>query len=109
MQPSGGTTGPYQAWQVLALGAVVSLVALWSGLRERPLAGAASLTVALTTCFVLDNAFEEGTDGLWLVGAVLLAAGAVAGTTLVSTLAALWRREARQTARTESEPAPFPP
>lgn len=103
IKPGGGTTGPYEAWQIIALGAVVGVVSIWAGLRERPMVGAASLTVALTTCFVLDHAFEKATDGLWPIGAISLAAGAAVGTTFVSTRATTWAQAARHRGITGTE------
>lgn len=81
--------GPYEAWQVIGL-AVVQLVLVVSAVAAtRSRWTAAVVPPALVLCFAAIALNESGnSDGLWVVGAVMLAAGsafavaAAAGATL---------------------------
>lgn len=90
VQPDGRQTGPYQAWQVVMLALVIALTAAAAGLRHRPAVATTVATIALTTCWTIDAATDPptGNDGLWPVGAVIVAVGTFAGVALVSSVVA---------------------
>ncbi|SDJ96705.1 hypothetical protein SAMN04487820_103200 [Actinopolyspora mzabensis] len=87
---TGATSGPYQAWQVI--GCVVCLIGLgvlatarmpwWLVLAIMPL--------SFTAAWSWTAAGTDGT-GLWAVGAVLILAGMLAGTGLVTGLTTVVR------------------
>jgi hypothetical protein len=75
----GNVTGPYQAWQivgvVLALGALAGMAG-WHGQ-----AGTATAVIptVFTTCWIIDAVTDEWNDGLWPIGAGLVAIGSFLG------------------------------
>lgn len=82
--PGGGVGGPYQAWQVLGLVATLGAVAVAAGVRGHPVAAVLGMTVTMTLCFSVDAATDADGDGLWPVGALLVAAGTFTGSCLVA-------------------------
>jgi hypothetical protein len=52
---------------------VAAMAALWTGWTGRAVLGAVIATVALTTVFSLDAVNNSENDGLWPVGAALVA------------------------------------
>jgi hypothetical protein len=90
---TGELTGPYQPWQVIGCGAVLALLAFESGRRGRIWPVALVLPTVLTACFAINAATDPDSDGLWPIGAALVALGSTAGTAAVAALgAALGRR-----------------
>lgn len=82
----GLSHGPYEAWQVVGLVAVLAAVVFAGGRRGHALTTAAVATAVLTACW-LANVFVEGVeDGLFLVGAMMVAVATFAGGWLVATL-----------------------
>ncbi len=81
--------GPYETWQIVGLVAVLVVIAAVAGWRGRASAGAASATVVMTLCFAIDAASEPAqyNDGLWPVGALLVAGGTFVGVKFVATCA----------------------
>jgi hypothetical protein len=80
---TGVATGPYEAWQVI--GCVLSLVAIavvgaWV---LPPWTVIVAMTVSFTLVWSWAAAVADET-GLWLVGAVLVAVGMAAGSTVLS-------------------------
>lgn len=73
----GNYSGPYEAWQVIALVIVMGLLAAWLGIRNSFFAGPLAATVALTASFAVEA--HEDSSGLWVVGATALAIGSFAG------------------------------
>ncbi|MGI8334576.1 hypothetical protein ACRYCC_31885 [Actinomadura scrupuli] len=85
--PGGGVSGPYQAWQVLGLVATLCAVAVAAGRRGHPVAAVLGMTLTMTLCFSVDAAGDADGDGLWPVGAALVAIGTFTGISLVAALA----------------------
>jgi hypothetical protein len=83
---TGAETGPYQPWQVIGLGLVLGLVAFAAGRAGRHWLAAPVLAVVLTACFAVDAATDPDADGLWVIGAFLVAVGSLAGALLVGLL-----------------------
>jgi hypothetical protein len=79
-------TGPYEPWQVIGLGVVLAALAFTAGWRGRMLPAVVVLPAVLAACFGVDGATDPDGDGLWPIGAGLVAVGALAGT---ATLAAV--------------------
>ncbi|MFI5937321.1 hypothetical protein [Actinoplanes sp. NPDC051494] len=77
-------TGPWSAWQVLGLAAIVGLLAFAAGRAGRPGLATAVIPVAITTGFVVTASTDPQGDGLWPIGAALVALGTVAGVVLVA-------------------------
>jgi len=73
-------TGPYQPWQVIGLAAAAALLAFEAGRRGRPGLAVLMVPVVLTACFSVDAATEADGDGLWPIGAALVALGSLLGT-----------------------------
>ncbi|MEE6259693.1 hypothetical protein [Plantactinospora sonchi] len=93
---TGAETGPYQAWQVLGLGAVLAVLTFEAGRRGRPWLATLVVPAVLTASFSVDAATDPGSDGLWPIGAALVAFGSAVGTVLVAGLGAyLGRRRPR--------------
>jgi hypothetical protein len=66
--PDGYLHGPYEPWQVVALGTVVAIATGWAGWRRDGLIAASAATVTLTIVFSIDAATNHENDGLWPVG-----------------------------------------
>jgi peptidoglycan/LPS O-acetylase OafA/YrhL len=89
---TGVETGPYEPWQVAGFGLVLAAVAFAAGWFGRAWIAVALIPLSLAACFALDAATDNGAGGLWLVGAVLVAVGALVATAAVTALGALLRR-----------------
>lgn len=61
--------GPYEAWQIVSLIAVLALLAVWLGHRGSVSGGAGAAAVTLAICFGVSAELDPGGDGLWPVGA----------------------------------------
>lgn len=85
---TGAKTGPYQPWQVLATGAGLILVAFVAGRAGRGRLVTLLLPLALTACFAVDAATDSDADGLWVIGALLVAVGSLLATAAVAALGA---------------------
>jgi hypothetical protein len=88
---TGNETGPYQAWQVGALVLALGAVAFGAGWRGRPGLVTVIMPLAITAFFSADAATAEESDGLWVIGAVLVAAGSLLGTGVVAYIGARLR------------------
>nr|MDT0662288.1 hypothetical protein [Micromonospora sp. DSM 115978] len=92
---TGRESGPYQPWQVIALVLVLGLLAFAAGRAGRHWLVAPVIAVALTGCFALNAATEPDSDGLWVIGAFLVAVGSLTGAMLVGVVGSrLGRRRA---------------
>jgi hypothetical protein len=87
--------GSYAWWQIAGLAIVPAALAVWSGRVRAIWPTASAATGALTICFSIDAATDAENDGLWPVGAFLLAAGTLAGFALIASIstAALAQRK----------------
>ncbi|GAB2933864.1 hypothetical protein GCM10027280_22120 [Micromonospora polyrhachis] len=73
-------SGPYEAWQVILAVLLLGLLAFVAGRRGRPWVATIVLPVVFTLCFTIDAATDRNADGLWIIGAFLVAIGSLAGT-----------------------------
>jgi peptidoglycan/LPS O-acetylase OafA/YrhL len=85
---TGQLSGPYKAWQVVGCGVVLAGLAFETGRRGRMWLASIVVPVVLTACFSVDAATGEDSDGLWPIGAGLVALGSFAGTLAVAALGA---------------------
>jgi hypothetical protein len=92
--PDGQLHGPYQAWQVIAFGAVVALIAARLAWIGHVLIAVVGCTVTVTGAWSVDAATDPLDDGLWPLGAVFVATGVLAGTLAITSLVARARRRA---------------
>jgi hypothetical protein len=94
----GYLSGPYEPWQVITLVVILGVLAVWTGWRGRSGVGTVVATIALTVPWSVDAAHTAQNDGLWGVGAVMVATGTAAAFLLVSGAATRFRstRYARQ-------------
>jgi GNAT superfamily N-acetyltransferase len=93
--PDGGQTGPYQAWQVLGLTAVLVGLAVWAARRGQGIAATLVISAVLTLAFSVTASRDPNNDGLWGVGATMLLVGSTLGLGLVSLLTTRWMRGVR--------------
>lgn len=84
----GSSTGPYEAWQIVGLVLILSVLAVTAGRLQIPLLGSLTISAAMTVSFAVDAASSPFSDGLWPIGAILVLIGTAVGTWLVATLAA---------------------
>lgn len=79
-------TGPYEAWQVIALVVVLAAAAFLAGRAGRFVPAVVTIPVVLTLAFAVDAATDADVDGLWPIGAALVALGSAAGVALVAAI-----------------------
>jgi peptidoglycan/LPS O-acetylase OafA/YrhL len=92
---TGAVTGPYQPWQVIACGVVLAAVVFAAGWRGRTWVAVLVVPVVLTVCFSVDAATGTDGDGLWPIGAALVAVGSLLGAAAVATLGGYLGRSRR--------------
>lgn len=88
----GNVAGPYQPWQVVGLVLVVGVLAGVAGWRRCAWAALLVIPTVLTICFSITGITEPNNDGLWPVGAFLVAIGSFLGVSLVALPAEAIRR-----------------
>jgi len=96
---TGAVSGPYEAWQVVGCALTLGVLALLAGMRRRPGVALAVVPLVFTVAWSVDAATTDE-SGLWLVGAVLVLAGSLAGVAAVAYPAAAWARRRQRTSRT---------
>ncbi len=79
-------TGPYEAWQVIALVVVLGAAAFLAGRAGRLAPALVTIPVVLTLAFAVDAATDKNADGLWPIGAALVALGSAMGVALVAAI-----------------------
>jgi hypothetical protein len=87
ISPDGSASGPYQPWQVVGLVLAVVLISAIAGWRGYPWVAGIVPAVVLTLCWSVDAVTDPDNDGLWPVGAIMVAVGAFTGLTIVARLA----------------------
>ena len=85
--PDGFLHGPYEPWQVVGVVLVLGVIAAAAGLRRQPWVAVVVTTLVMTVCFSVQGATDPLNDGLWPIGAFMVAAGTCAGVALVALLA----------------------
>jgi hypothetical protein len=96
--PDGSLHGPYEPWQVVGVVLVLGVIAATACVRRRPGVAVVVTTLVMTVCFSVQVATDPLNDGLWPIGAFMVAAGTCAGeqplvgAAGVGGLAAIWAR-----------------
>lgn len=78
---TGAVSGPYQPWQVISCAAVLVILAGLTVRFGRHRALVFLIPATFTLCWAIQAANSPG-DGLWPVGAILVAFGTTAGAAL---------------------------
>jgi len=79
-------SGPYEAWQVLLLGAVVVGLTVWASWKGHFLTALWAIPLALVVAFVIVAVLMADQTGLFMVGAILMAIGSVIGVAVLGGL-----------------------
>lgn len=85
--PDGYLHGPYEPWQVVGVVLVLGVIAAAAGWRRHPWVAVAVTTTVMTASFSVQGATEPRNDGLWPIGAFMVAIGTFLGVGLVAFLA----------------------
>ncbi|SCL23875.1 hypothetical protein GA0070616_2809 [Micromonospora nigra] len=93
------TSGPYSVWQVAGCVVTLAAIAVVAGWRLPPWVVAPVMTLAFTVPWSW-HAARSDDSGLWVVGAVLVLIGMAAGSTAVSLVTWLVRRNRTATPTT---------
>jgi hypothetical protein len=79
IDPFGNVTGPYQAWQIVGVVLALGAVAGMAGWHDQAGTAIAVIPTVFTTCWIIDAVTDEWNDGLWPIGAGLVAIGSFLG------------------------------
>ncbi|WP_416968552.1 hypothetical protein [Streptomyces sp. 4F14] len=82
LHPDGSSTGPYEAWQVVGLVVCLLGVVGWAARRGYRAEVALGVSAGITGAAFVD--WSDDASGLFMVGVLMVAAGTLVGTTLVS-------------------------
>jgi hypothetical protein len=85
--PDGNLHGPYEPWQVVGVVLVLGVIAVAAGWRRHPWVAVAVTTTVMTVSISVQGATEPRNDGLWPIGAFMVAIGTFLGVGLVAFLA----------------------
>jgi hypothetical protein len=85
--PDGSLHGPYEPWQIVGLVLVLSAIAAAAGWLRRPWMAAGVTTVVMMISFAVSGAMDPDADGLFIVGAFMVAVGTFLGIGLVAGVA----------------------
>jgi hypothetical protein len=85
--PDGNLHGPYDPWQVVGAALVLAVIAAVAGWRRHPWDAVAMTTLVMTVCFSVTGATDSRSDGLWPIGAFMVAVGTFLCVGLVTFLA----------------------
>ena len=78
-------SGPYEAWQVIGLGAVCVIAAAIAGWHRQTLLVVLVMPLVLMIAFILTAMADKSTgDGLFMVGAIMMFVGSFVGLGIVS-------------------------
>lgn len=89
---TGSASGPYEVSQGVGLGLCLIAIVFLAAWLFSPAGAAVGGVVGLVLTVSYDWATEPGADGLWIIGAFMLAFGASAGAALIATIGALLPR-----------------
>jgi hypothetical protein len=79
--------GPYEPWQIVGAVLVLVLIAGVAGWRRHPWTAVATATLVMTVSFSLTAATDPRSDGLWPIGAFIVAVGTFLGVGVVALVA----------------------
>ena len=96
----------YQTWQVIGLVLVLGVIAAMAGWRRRPWVAAIVTTIVMTVSWSIDAATDppQFNDGLWPIGALLVAVGTFTGVVLVAFAASASTQGVRGRSRSPEPP-----
>jgi len=83
----GNLHGPYETWQVVGLVITLGVIAASAGWRRQPWVAVVVMTMVMTACFSYQGATDPLNDGLWPIGAALVAASTFGGVTTAAVIA----------------------
>lgn len=84
LQPNGGETGPWQAWQIIGCVVVLTAIVAYAARLGHPRLAVAVTTLTTTLSFSITGMTDPYNDGLWGVGAVLILLACLIWTGLVT-------------------------
>ncbi len=82
VHPDGSTTGPYEAWQVIGLVLTLLVPVCWAALRRHTALSVLGVPLGLTVAACYD--WSDDASGLFMVGVVMVMAGSLAATAVLS-------------------------
>ena len=88
-------SGPYAAWQVLLLGAVVVGLTVWASWIGHYRTALWAIPLALVVAFVVVALLTEDQTGLFMVGAILMAIGSTVAVAFVGWVSLAARAQLR--------------
>jgi hypothetical protein len=85
--PDGHVTGPYQPWQIVGLVLVLAVIAAMAGWRRRPWEAIIVTTGVMWLCVLASGAVDPNADGLFIIGAFMVAFRTFSGVGVVALVA----------------------
>lgn len=90
--PDSYLHGPYEPWRVAGLLVVLGVIVVAATARGYAKVAVVMTTLVVTLFFSVQGATDPRSDGLWPIGAILVAVGTAGGTSLAVALVLLSRR-----------------
>jgi hypothetical protein len=84
--------GPYESWQVVGLALMLAVITAVVGWRGHGWVAVVVTALVMTLCFSVQANADPRNDGLWPIGAIMLALGTSASLGLVAAAAGALRR-----------------
>ncbi|CAM5245107.1 hypothetical protein GCM10010329_54120 [Streptomyces spiroverticillatus] len=81
VQPDGGTTGPYEPWQVIGLVLTLLLPVCWAAYKRLLVGPVLGVAAGLTVAAFYD--WSDDASGLFVIGVGMIAVGSLIGTAVV--------------------------
>ena len=85
-------SGPYEPWQVVAVVLTLGVVVALGAWFRRPLAVVAGTVLGITGSLAADWATAPDADGLWIIGAGLVAVGSAVGASALAAVVLVLRQ-----------------
>ena len=90
--PDGYLHGPYDPWQIAGFIVVLGVIVVAAASRGHAKVAVVTTTLVVTLFFSVQGATDPRSDGLWPIGAVLVAVGTACAASLTVAPVLLWRR-----------------
>ncbi|GAB3954109.1 hypothetical protein [Streptomyces sparsus] len=91
VHPDGSTTGPYEAWQVIGLGATLLALVYWAATRQGVATAVLGPTIGLTGAAYYD--WSDDASGLFVIGVSMVMIGSLVVTGVLSFLIAFSKKK----------------